>query len=130
MRGVRLVQISAVYMVIGLSLGLAMGISGNFSLTSVHAHIALLGWATMAITGIVYLVMPNCACSRLATLHFWGHNLGLPVMVGGLAIKDYVRTNMEPVIGAGSTLVLVSLVLFAVNLLRNGGLYPRTSQAS
>ena len=130
MHGVRLIQISAVYMVIGLSLGLAMGVSGNFSLTSVHAHIALLGWATMAITGIVYLVMPNCARSWLATLHFWGHNVGLPVMVASLAIKDYVRTNMEPVIGAGSTLVLVSLVLFAVNLLRNGGLYPRTSRVS
>src|SRR6516164_4873841 len=99
MRGVRLIQISAVYMVIGLSLGLVMGISGNFSLTSVHAHVALLGWATMAITGIVYVVIPDCARSRLATVHFWGHNVGLPLMVASLAIKDYVRANMEPVIG-------------------------------
>jgi hypothetical protein len=124
-------QISAVYMVIGLSLGLAMGISRNFALTSVHAHVALLGWATMAITGIVYLVMPNCARSWLATLHFWGHNVGLPVMVASLAIKDYVRENMEPMIAVGSTLVLVSLVLFAINLFRNGGLnLPRTPQGA
>jgi hypothetical protein len=120
MRGVRLIQISAVYMVMGLSLGLAMGISGNFSLTSVHAHISLLGWATMAIAGIVYLLMPDCAHSRLATLHFWGHNLGLPVMLVSIAMKIYGQANMEPVIGTGSTLVLLSLVLFAINLLRNG----------
>jgi hypothetical protein len=75
----------------------------------------------MAITGIVYLVMPGCARSRLATLHFWGHNIGLPVMMVGLALKDYGPANMEPLIAAGSTLVLLSLVLFAVNLLRNGG---------
>jgi cbb3-type cytochrome oxidase subunit 1 len=122
MRGVRLIQISAVYMVIGLGMGLVMGISGNFSLTSVHAHIALLGWATMAITGIVYLVMPDCARSKLVTFHFWGHNVALPLMVASLAVKDYVRADMGPVIGAGSTLVLVSLVLFAINLFRNGGL--------
>jgi nitric oxide reductase large subunit len=122
MRGVRLIQISAVYMVIGLGVGLAMGISGNFSLTSVHAHVALLGWATMAITGIVYLVMPDCARSKLVTFHFWGHNIGLPLMVTSLAVKDYVRADIGPVIGAGSTLVLVSLVLFAVNLFRNGGM--------
>ena len=122
MHGVRLMQISAVYMVTGLGLGLAMGISGNFSLTSVHAHISLLGWATMAIAGIVYVVVPDCARSRLATLHFWSHNLGLPVMIASLAMKEYGLANMGPVIGTGSTLVLVSLVLFAINLWRNGGL--------
>jgi cbb3-type cytochrome oxidase subunit 1 len=117
-------------MVIGLGLGLVMGISGNFSLTSVHAHVALLGWATMAITGIVYLVMPDCARSKLVMFHFWGHNIGLPIMVASLAVKDYVRADMELVIGAGSSLVLVSLVLFAINLFRNGGLhYSRTPSA-
>jgi hypothetical protein len=120
MRGVRLIQISAVYMVIGLGLGLAMGISGNFLLSSVHAHVSLLGWATMAIAGIVYLVMPGCAHSRLADFHFWGHNVGLPVMIGSLAMKTCGQTNMGPAIGTGSLLVLISLVLFAVNVLRNG----------
>jgi nitric oxide reductase large subunit len=109
-------------MVIGLGVGLIMGISGNFSLTSVHAHVALLGWATMAITGIVYLVMPDCGRSKLVAFHFWGHNIGLPLMVTSLAVKDYVRVDMGPVIGAGSALVLVSLLLFAINMFRNGGL--------
>ena len=120
MIGVRLMQISAVYMVVGLGLGLAMGISGNLSLYSVHSHVSLLGWATMALAGIVYLVMPGCARSRLATLHFWGHNLGLPVMMAGLALKAYGRQDAEPAIAASSILVLISLLLFAVNLLWNG----------
>ena len=122
MRGVRLIQISTIYMVMGLGLGLAMGISGSFSLASVHAHVLLLGWVTMAIAGIVYFVMPDSARSRLATLHFWGHNLGLPVMLVSLAMKVYGQAKMEPIIGTGSTLVLVSLVFFAINLLRNGGM--------
>ena len=120
-RGVRLLQISVVYMVMGLGLGLAMGISGNFTLTSVHAHVLLLGWATMAIAGIVYIVIPDCAQSRLGTIHSWGHNLGLPVMIVSLAMKESGQAKMDPLIGIGSTLVLLSLFLFAVNLLRNGG---------
>jgi hypothetical protein len=59
--GLKLVKIAALYMVGGLLMGLAMGISGNFTLSSVHAHILMLGWATMALSGIVCLVMPGIA---------------------------------------------------------------------
>jgi len=122
MIGVRLLRIAVVYMVVGLGLGLAMGISGDVSLFSVHSHILLLGWATMAIAGLIYLVMPGCARSRLATLHFWAHNIGLPVMIAGLVLKDRGQQNAEPVLAAGSTLVAISLLIFAVNLFRNGRL--------
>ena len=122
MIGVRLLQISALYMVAGLVLGLAMGISSNFSLMSVHAHILLLGWSAMAVTGIVYLVMPGCARNRLATLHFWGHNLGLPVMTASLALQAYGQRNIEPAIADSSALVLVSLLFFAINLFLNSKL--------
>jgi hypothetical protein len=121
MTGPRLLQIAVVYMVVGLGLGLAMGISGDLSLYSVHSHILLLGWATMAIAGLVYLVMPGCARSRLATVHFWGHNLGLPLMTAGLVWEKTGHTNAASTIAAGSILVLISLVLFAVNVFRNGG---------
>jgi hypothetical protein len=87
--GLRLVKIAAVYMLIGLVMGLAMGISGNLTLMSVHSHILLLGWATMAVAGIAYGLMPGCHRSPLTKWHFWGRNLGLPVMMGSLALKDY-----------------------------------------
>ncbi len=124
MIGVKLIRIAAVYMVAGLGLGLAMGISGNFLLSSVHAHISLLGWATMATAGIVYMMMPGCARSRLATLHFWGHNLGLPVMMVSIALKTSGYEKAEAVVAGSSILVLASLLLFAINLLRNGKLAP------
>ena len=120
--GVRLLQISVVYLVLGLVLGLAMGISSNFSLMTVHSHLLLLGWLSMAVIGIVYLVMPACAGSRLATLHFWGHNLGLPIMMASLALEAYGQKNTEPIIAVGSILILLSLSLFAINMFRNGGL--------
>ena len=56
---VTLVKIASVYMMIGLVIGLIMGLSGNHALTSVHSHIGLLGWTTMVITGLVYIVRPS-----------------------------------------------------------------------
>ena len=117
--GIRLLRISVVYLVAGLVIGLAIGMSKSFWLASVHSHILLLGWAAMSVSGIAYLVLPGCAASRLATFHFWGHNLGLPVMMASLALEAFGRKDVEPAIGVGSTVVLLSLTLFAANLFRN-----------
>jgi L-asparagine transporter-like permease len=120
--GLRLVKVAVVYMLIGLLMGLAMGVSGNFTLTSVHTHTLLLGWASMGLAGIVYIEMPSCSRSRLAKLHFWGHNVGLPVMMVSLALTAYGLNAAEKAIAASSTLVLASLVLFAINVFKNGRL--------
>ena len=120
--GVRLIQIAVVYMSLGLILGLGMGIASDFTLASVHAHLSLLGWATMAITGMVYILIPACARNRLAKLHFWGHNLGLPVMMASLTLYALGITAAEKAVAASSTLVVASLLVFSVNLIRNGRL--------
>ena len=118
--GMRLIQIAAIYMLIAVVLGYAMGVSGNFMLSSVHAHVSLLGWATMALAGIVYILVPRCGQSRLAVFHFWGHNLGLPLMMISLALLAYGYRAAEKATAAGSTLVLASLGVFVVNIFKNG----------
>jgi hypothetical protein len=119
--GVALIRIAAVYLVIALVLGLAMGLRQDFSLASVHSHLGLLGWASMGLAGIVYLVLPRTGRSRLAVVHFWLHNVGLPVMLGALTVLDLLGdSRAEPVVGLGSFLVLAALTVFAVNVFRNG----------
>jgi len=119
--GLTMVKIAALYMVAGLSLGLFMGVSKDFTFTSVHSHVLLLGWATMAVTGLAYVTMPRCASSGLARLHFWGHNIGLPIMTAGLVMLILGSEAGERLVAPGSTLVLLSLIAFAANVLRNGG---------
>jgi len=118
--GTRMLRIASVYMVAGLVLGLVMGITGNFALTSTHTHGLLLGWVTMALTGLAYLLMPGCGRGRLAGIHFWGHNLGLPVMLAGLAFEVYGAPWAAKAIAVGSIVVLLSLVSFCVNLFLHG----------
>ena len=71
--------------------------------------------------GVVYLVLPRCADTRLAAGHFWLHNLGLPVMMASLAAEALGEPRAEPLIGIGSILVVVGLGLLTVNVLRNAG---------
>ncbi len=118
--GIRLIRIAAVYLVIGVVMGVAMGVAGDFKLSSVHAHLLLLGWAAMSIAGIVYVVVPACGHTRLASLHFWAHNVGLPVMMAGLVMLVYGVREAEKALAAGSMLLLAAVVVFAVNVFRNG----------
>jgi len=114
--GLKLIRIAVLYMLAGLVMGLSMAISHDWTLTSVHSHLLLLGWTTMAISGLIYVVEPRCANRKMAALHFWGHNVGLPVMMVGLAFVQFGYDAAEPVVGAGSIIVLISLVVFAVNV--------------
>ena len=122
--GVRLIQIAAVYIIMGLIMGPAMAKAKDSTLSAVHAHVSHVGWATIAIAGILYILVPNCGRNRLAKLHFWGHNIGLPVMMVSLALYMLEVTAAEKAVAAGSTSVVGSLLLFPVNLVRNAQTGP------
>jgi hypothetical protein len=100
------------YLVIGVSLGVFMGASGNHALFPAHAHINLVGWASMGLTGLLYRSFPAAAQSALAPWHFWLYQLAAPVMLlAVVAIYSGVE-KAEPVAGAASAVVLVSILLF------------------
>ncbi|HXK61387.1 MAG TPA: cytochrome-c oxidase [Acidobacteriota bacterium] len=118
--GFSLLKIAAIYMMAGLILGMVIGITQSFSFVSVHAHVGLLGWLTMAVTGLVYLAAPRCDGNRLSKLHFWLHNLALPVMLFGLIWSQYSTSpGIEAIIGISSVLVTLALLLFTINLFVN-----------
>lgn len=117
--GIRMLKMAALYLALGLALGLGMAVSHQFQLRPVHTHINLLGWASMGLTGVVYCILPQVGSNRFAKWHFWLHNIGLPVMMVGLGAYSLGRTQMEPVIGLGSVILVAGLGLFTVNLFRN-----------
>ncbi|GAA0321332.1 hypothetical protein GCM10008967_09840 [Bacillus carboniphilus] len=116
--GIRFLKIAVVYFFIAVCLGLTMGIIQDFSYTSVHAHLNLLGWVSMAIFGVIYSIYPTAAETKLAKGHFWLHNLGVPVMQGALFIEILTR-NPGFTIGIilGSIMVVVGVLLFMINIL-------------
>jgi cbb3-type cytochrome oxidase subunit 1 len=116
---IKLIKISAVYFGLGVILGMYMSMSHSFNLTPVHAHLNLLGWTALTLAGIIYHLFPDAAKSSLAKIHFWGHNIGLPIMMLGLALFVHGHEQYEPAIAVGATITVISILIFVVNVLKN-----------
>lgn len=114
----RWLRMAVVYFVIAVGLGVFMGASGDHSLSGVHVHLNMLGWVSPALIGFIYAFFPQAATSRLASVQFWLHNATLPVMMLALALLLKGNPGVEPVLGATSVLMLLTVLLFALNVLR------------
>ena len=113
------IRIAVVYLFIGALLGGFMGFSQQFTLAPVHAHLLLLGWASFALAGLVYHLYPAASVTLLARIHFWLHNLGLPLFMIALAILLTGHESAGPFVGISAGVVIVGLAVFSVNVLMN-----------
>lgn len=120
--GVRCLKLAVLYALLGISAGIMMAASHNFSHKSLHAHINLAGWVSLGIMGLIYLALPAVARTRLATAHFWLHNIGLPIMlIGVFLIYSGQPEAGEPFAKSGSSILGLGFVCFALNLWLNAG---------
>jgi heme/copper-type cytochrome/quinol oxidase subunit 1 len=118
--GIAFIKVASVYLLIGVSLGLYMGIAGKFQYTAVHAHINLLGWATMALFGLIYYYFPRAGDSGLGKIHFWLHNIGSVVLIIGMIFLANENENAGlPFAIPGAILVIIATLIFLINVLRN-----------
>jgi len=115
----RFLKIAVVYLFIGALLGFAMGMSQRFMLAPVHAHLLLLGWASFALVGLVYHLYPAAAETKLAQIHFWLHNLGLPAFMLALGTLLTGHESAGPFVGISALVVILGLASFATNVLVN-----------
>lgn len=100
------------YFVVGISLGVYMGASQDHTLYPVHAHINLLGWVSMGLTGMLYRVFPAAGQSALAVWHFWLFQAGVPVLMAAVTGIYLGHKQLGPVAGIASVIVLISALLF------------------
>jgi hypothetical protein len=130
--GIRLVKIAAVYLIFGSFMGLYMGIAEKFTLHPVHAHLNLLGWASLALAGLIYVQFPEAAKTKLAQIHFWMHNVSLPVLMLALALLLTGHEAFGPVVGISASVMAAGLAVFVTNVLLNvssGDRAPRAKPA-
>lgn len=117
--GLRLLKIAVVYLLVGALFGLYMGVTQKFTLAPVHAHLLLLGWASLALAGLVYHLYPLAAETGLARMHFWLHNLALPVFMASLALLLGGSEAAGPVVAVSASVVLLGLIALVANVLVN-----------
>jgi len=101
--------------IIGMLLGIHMGISQQFDLAPVHAHINLVGWVSLLLFGLAYHT-GIAKVDRWATVHFWIAVLAAVVFPIGIAIAILQQNPALAIFG--SLLAVLSMILFLINVLR------------
>jgi cbb3-type cytochrome oxidase subunit 1 len=115
----RFIKAAVIYFLIGTVLGLVMGSTQTFQYASVHAHINLVGWASLAIIGLIYKAYPELGEAKLARIQFWLHNVGLPMLIVSMVIftTDSHQVGI-PFAVLGGLLIIVSVILMTVNVFK------------
>jgi cbb3-type cytochrome oxidase subunit 1 len=120
--GAKLIKIAVVYFLIGMAIGLYMSTFHVYTLSTVHVHINLLGWVSLSIAGIIYILFPHLADTTSAKVHFWLHNIGLPFMMVSIALAIHgVSDIFFPLATIGGAVTVIGVICFGYNVLANLG---------
>ncbi|MGI6126597.1 MAG: cytochrome-c oxidase [Planifilum sp.] len=117
---IRFIKVAVFYFVVGVGLGIHMGITDQFSFTSAHAHINLLGWVSLALAGLIYHAFPQAGKSRLAVVHYWLKMIGVPLLFIAMGLFGMGKVGPAvPLSAAGGVIVLTGTILFTMNIMKN-----------
>jgi hypothetical protein len=128
---VQFLLLAALLLLVGVTMGIFMASTQDFTLRPVHAHINLVGWASLALFGLVYRAYPGLAKGWLATLHILLAAAGALLLPPGIALA--VLAGSEVLAITASFLWLAASAVFFVQLLRlasaDGSAAPGVDQA-
>ena len=100
-------------------LGNGMGARGDHSQMPTHAHLMLVDWVSFAIFGFFFHPFPERGDTLLARLHFWLAQASYIVFVIALYLIFSGQPDIgEPIAGGASIGLLLSMVLFALLVVR------------
>lgn len=104
----------------GMFLGMHMGATHNMTLAPAHAHINLVGWATMALYGTFYALERETMVAKLAWANFVVSTIGIVVMVPALImfLNGGNDPKWVPMMSAGEGIVALGALIFAISVFR------------
>lgn len=112
--------VGAAAALLGMGMGIAMGITQDFTLAPVHAHLNLLGWVSMMLYGLYYRGLAR-PVARAAWMQVTTATIGFVAMTVGLwlHVPGHVSEAAESVLVAGALLAIGSMILFMIILIHN-----------
>jgi hypothetical protein len=99
---------------VGMTLGVWMGANQDFVLRPVHAHINLLGFASMMLFGLFYRAFPAAARGWLPMVHFGLSVLGFLILMPSLTLMLLQKPLFLPAMIASEIMLVLSMLLFVV----------------
>ncbi|MEX0970508.1 MAG: hypothetical protein WD046_08715 [Paracoccaceae bacterium] len=116
MRGIAFVFFvtAVIYVILGMAWGIQMSASEDHELSGAHAHLNLVGWATTALFGVYYHIVPKAGEAMLAKLHYVVATAGVVLMVPGIVIAIQGGNPMLAIIGSFLTAASMLIFLYTV----------------
>jgi hypothetical protein len=104
----------------GMFLGMQMGATHNMTLSQAHAHLNLVGWATLALYGTFYALTAPHHSPRLAWANFAVSALGVAIMIPALALFLNAGNDPKfvPYMSMGEGLTALGAIIFAISVFR------------
>jgi len=99
---------------VGMALGVWMGANQDFVLRPVHAHINLLGFASMMLFGLFYRAFPAAGRGWLPMSHFVLSVVGFLILMPSLTLMLLSKPLFMPGMIASEIMLVASMALFVV----------------
>jgi hypothetical protein len=111
--------VSVLYIVIDIPIRMHLGESIGYELAPAHSHWNLLGWVGNSIYGTFFALAGASVPKRLPWVVLVLHNVGVPVMIGSLALYLLNHNDKAYVPGliAGEVPTIVAMLTFAAAVL-------------
>ena len=101
----------------GMLLGMHMGATQDYTMHPVHAHINLVGWASLALMG-GYYALDRAAVGRIAWINFVFSGLGAIILPAGIFLVASGHGGQgETAAMVGGMLALIGMASFLVSVL-------------
>lgn len=104
------------FILIGVSWGLYMSITHDFTTSPGHAHLNLLGWLSLAVMGTYYAVLGRETPNWLIAANYTLNTVGVACMASGLALalsQTLPPERVIPLISLGAFSTIFGFVAFA-----------------
>ena len=107
-------RLGALSALVGMALGVWMGANETFTLRPVHAHVNLLGFASMMLFGLFYRAFPAAGRGWMPMAHFVLSVVGFLILMPSLTLMLLARPLFMPGMIASEIMLVASIALFAV----------------
>ena len=107
-------RLGALSALVGMSLGVWMGANQDFVLRPVHAHVNLLGFASMMLFGLFYRAFPAAGRGWMPMVHFVLSVVGFLILMPSLTLMLLGKPLFMPGMIASEIMLVASIALFVV----------------
>jgi hypothetical protein len=111
-------RLAVLFVLVGMTMGIAMAATHDHALRPAHAHINLLGWVSLFLFGIYYKLHPQLDTSRLARIQVAIWSVGTVALGASVAAIYLGYEAAEPAAAVSSFVVLGGMLLFGYLVFR------------